>query len=72
MRMLCQNICIWRDKLNSINVVNVASSLKVNSVDRCQHLVSQQPSMNSFHPLRISCVLRADFLQNVCSPKKLP
>ena len=69
MRMPCQNVCIWRDKLNSMNVVNVPSSLNVNSVDRCQNLVAQQPLMNSFHPLRIYCVLRADFFKMFAAPK---
>ena len=61
--MPCQNVCIWRDKLNSINFVNVPSSLNVNSVDRCQFLFAQQAFLKSFHPLRIYCVLRADFFK---------
>ena len=69
MRMPCQNVCIWRDKLNSVNVVNVPFSLNVNSVDRCRFLVAQQPFVISFHPLRIYCVLRADFFKMFAAPK---
>ena len=68
MRMPCENVCIWRNKLNSINV-NVSSSLNVNSVDRCQFWVAQQPFLKSFHPLRVYCVLRADFFKMFAVPK---